>query len=327
MRLKSVISYFLLLLLPFVALTSCIDQLDYPDGDIPDGEGDITATISLRDILSTQLGGSRSSGTAIETIENILVAIYDLDGVPVGDPIYLTPSQWTPGTNKDMPGDVQQEIDNSKENWGKEDPDPSVPKLDQAQESTPTASFKIPNIPFGRYRIYVAANVGNLPELTDPATGEKYDISTPDKFKSVQYTWKPNPEDNNQMFGYFTYDTDNDRSSEGFDAPILTIRNQNQKIHAWIKRLASKVTVAFDGSGLHQNIFVYVHNVSIRQIPLTCRLGVENKPGKGEVTEAYLGQSLPESERNQVLYYSRNGFADAPSEYDTDNYEDWLIVA
>lgn len=315
MRIKSLLQYFATLLLPLIAFTSCIDELEYPDGDIPEGEGDITATISLRDIFSTQLGDSRSSGEAIETIENLLVAIYDLDGTPVGDPIYLTPSQWTPGTNEDMPGDVQDKIDAAGS------------KLDQAQPSTPTATFKIPNIPFGRYRIYVAANVGNLPTLTDPATGEKYDISTPEKFKSVKYTWKPDPKDNNQMFGYFTYDTNNDRSSEGFDAPILTIRKQNQKIHAWIKRLASKVTVAFNGSGLKQNIFVYIHNVSIRQIPLSCRLGVENKPGKREVTDAYLGQSLPESERNQVLYYSSDGFADAPTEYDTDNYEDWLMVA
>lgn len=315
MNFKSIISYFLLSLLSFCTLTSCIDEIEYPDGYIPEGEGNITATISFTDLFPTQLGGSRSSGTAIEVINNLFVAIYDTDTTLVRT-MYLTPGDWIPGTNEDMPGDIQDKID----------AEGSI--LDQAQPKTPKVQFNIENIPFGRYYIYVAANVGNLSTKKD-AEGKELDISTPYKLKKLEYEWKNDVSLNNQMFGYFTYanteQSPTNETSNGFNAPLLTLREQNQKIHAWIKRLASKVTVAFDGIGLHQNIYVYIHNVSIRQIPLACRLGIENHPGKDEVTGDYFDKSEPT--QSQVLYYSTKGITETATDYNPSNYKSWLTVA
>lgn len=47
-------------------------------------------------------------------------------------------------------------------------------------------------------------------------------------------------------------------------------------LHAWIRRAASKVTVAYDGSLLEEGVFVYIKSVKIKDIPSTCLLGSKN---------------------------------------------------
>ena len=47
-------------------------------------------------------------------------------------------------------------------------------------------------------------------------------------------------------------------------------------LHAWIRRAASKVTVAYDGSLLEEGVFVYIKSVRIKDIPKSCLLGNKN---------------------------------------------------
>lgn len=138
---------------------------------------------------------------------------------------------------------------------------------DNDEHTTPRVSFTLKDMPFGRYRMYVAANVGNL--------DGKEEIQTENGLKSISYEWDYDHINlNNQMFGYFT-EMDN-QTSTGFDAPTLIFTPDNKAIHAWIRRLASKVTIAYDPRGLNENVYIYIHSVTIRDIPQSCFLGQKN---------------------------------------------------
>lgn len=45
------------------------------------------------------------------------------------------------------------------------------------------------------------------------------------------------------------------------------------ELHSWIRRAASKVTIAYDGSGLEDGVFIYLKSVTIKDIPQKCYLG------------------------------------------------------
>ena len=308
-KFKNLSLYITLFYSLFVGLSSCVDDLDLSGYDIPDGSGDMTATVSFSDLAITSLGGSRSSGTAIETINDIFVGIYNTKG-ELYRSLYLTSDQWTPDNTTDKPTDAIDSSDGSNESWA-----------DHDDHKTPRATFTIKDLPYGRYQIYVAANVGDLERTHNE------EIQTADGLKSISFSWQSNNiAANNQMFGYFT-DVDTKKSS-GFDAPTLIFTPSHNPIHAWIKRLASKVTVAYDGSGLRQGVVVYIHNVSIRQIPLSCKLGEDNKPvAENQITPAYFNQSVPDSA--QALYYNNSGqlVAKNPYDYSGENYKKWLEVA
>ena len=85
------------------------------------------------------------------------------------------------------------------------------------------------------------------------------------------------------MFGYFTA-ADN-QSSQGFDAPLLAINRSMYPLHAWLKRAASKVTVNVDGSGLYDNVQVWIHSVQVRDIPRYCYLGADHSVSAHLISE------------------------------------------
>lgn len=247
-----------------VMLSSCTDDVLYNDLKIYDGTGSLRATISFKPLGSALR--SRSSGTAIKTINNLCIVMYRYDAEQ---------SQYTyynhfmaneePGYTCDEDGN--QEMPNDFADGQK------------AETSTPRASFNLHGIPFGKYKIYAVANLGNL---------EKTDIETEDNLRNITSDWNRwEPEkttdenetiiaSNNAMFGYFT--DAQKRKSEGFEAPEIVINKKNTNLHAWIKRLASKVTVSFDASGLNEAVWVYIKSISIKDIPKTCKLGITNKP-------------------------------------------------
>ena len=71
------------------------------------------------------------------------------------------------------------------------------------------------------------------------------------------------------MAGYFT---PNDSGGTRGEAPLLTVDAPRQRLHAWIRRLVSKVTVSFDTTGLYENVYIYIKSARIRNIPRSCTL-------------------------------------------------------
>ena len=114
-------------------------------------------------------------------------------------------------------------------------------------------------VPYGRYRIYAIANMGNL--TTDDR------ILTEGEFKALPLEW--NHEDiaaNNQMSGYFSESPSTAYASG--EAPLLTIGKSDISLHAWLRRAVSKVTVAFRADSLKDNIYIYIKSAQIKDIPL-----------------------------------------------------------
>lgn len=292
-------------------LSSCEDKFDFSDQVIGEGVANISAALEFKSDI-TNLGGSRSSGTAIRDIEDLNVVVYNNDG-SFNKVLYLT---GLTASNKDVnetPSDYPEGEDVKSE------------------PSTRRVEFNM-TLPYGRYYIYAVANLHRNLGADDASAEDKEAIQTIEGLKGISCDWNfAKVENNAQMFGYFTNGLTGSGST-AFDEtdPKVTVNANQVNLHSWIKRLASKVTVAYDGSHLRQGVFVYIHNVSIRQIPLSCTLGGPNKPSsKDDITGAYLGESLPANERNQVIFYDSQGVTKNSSEYnpDGDKYKNWLVVA
>lgn len=250
-------SLYLFTLLFSVIVSSCSDDFPYRDASIPEGEGTLSATVTFTPITANNIGTTRTDGDAIQNINSLCVLVYSTEGNLL--------KKYNQSELINYDDTKTYTVDKSKDHL-----DGNEAHTDET--STAKATFSLPGLPFGKYKIYAVANMGNL-------DGEEYAeaIQTENGLKHIQLTWKPaDISSNNQMFGFFTsYDN---MTSEGFNAPTLIFKEPNQKTHAWLKRAASKVTVAFDPSGLNQGVSIYIRNVTVRDIPKTCLLGAENTP-------------------------------------------------
>lgn len=242
---KKFICNILSIVLLLTATTGCTDDPLYDPSEIGEGEAAISAEVTFRP-LSTAL--SRSEGNAISSIKNIHVFVYKLNGQLER---HIIPTDIVPGSNESIPDDYNGT---------------------QAEKTTASASFSIGKLPYGKYRIYAVANVSD-DLLTDKAT------ATEEGLKSISFQWnKDVVTENSQMFGYFT----KDNKSAGFNATEIDINSASIKLKAWLKRAASKVTVAFDGSRLKDGISIYLKSVQIKDIPQSCILGQSNSPGSSD---------------------------------------------
>lgn len=229
------------------SLAACTkDMVDDYGGVIPEGECAVTADVEFKPLAAGLNGATRSAGNAIKEIENLQVLLYD-ESQKLVESHSIT--DFTTNADEDR---TDADADNGH----------------TAESKTPHAAFNL-KIPYGRYYIYAVANMGDLTE--------EYDVATVDKLKSVSLKWQTDAASkNNQMFGCFIVGDAKDKEPE--NAPLITVAQKSMSLHAWIRRAASKVTVAFDASGLKDNIYIYLKSVQIKDIPSHCLLGKDNKP-------------------------------------------------
>ena len=300
---------------------SCEDRFDWQSQDIGEGEAQVDAILEFP-TTSKSLGGARSAGNSIQDITKLSVVVFKNDGtiLDVFDNVAFTRLESTPDTPSDYPKDENGNIISS---------------------DFPTTKVQAGlKLPYGRYTMYAVANLDRA--LTKAEFEDKEDPIA--YLKGIECEWNPTDITKNaQMFGYFTNDIAGQNTSYEGSAkpgngtttnpetpkdPTVLVNKTNVSLYSWIKRLASKVTIAYDGSGLKNGIYVYVHNVSIRQIPLKCTLGDGNSPSSAsEVTSARFNQSVTEPE--QALYYNGNGQLTnaSPYDYSGDKYHNWMTIA
>lgn len=275
-------------------MPSCTDELPLPENYIGDGDAVVSVDIEYEPSAEALGHGSRSSGTALNDINTLSVVIYKQDGSL--HKIYNTAElSLKHSINIDKPVDYPTD-------------------KPAAEDTTARVTFKFPEpLKFGRYYMYAVVNLGK-----DVTTEMAEDQET---LRSQTVTWQfGDVKKNAQMFGYFT-NTDN-KTSMGFDAPVLVVNRATTEIHSWVKRLASKVTIAYDGKGLHENVFVYIHKATIKQVPLYCTLGKGNSPhsadsiSKDDVDNA-----------QHIMYYAEKGESTTdPGASDAD-FQKWMMVA
>lgn len=275
-------------------LTGCYDDF-MPYSEVGEGMAEISAEVTFEPLTGI-INNTRTGGDKIKNIETLSVIIYTSNDELV-DIHNLTPDLWTEEVNEEMPKDSN-----------------GNPIGEQAEKNTYKASFKLPALAYGKYKIYAVANMGPISEE------QAKDIA---ELKRTSLEWdSKNVEKNNQMFGYFTYSDNQDGGAAGYDAPVVTINKESRShsLHSWIKRAVSKVTVAFDPSGLHQDIWIYIHDVSIRDIPLNCKLGEDNVPNSFEELLNNYNTPLSELPVSSKIIYDVDGEME---EGKTDNNEDF----
>lgn len=295
---KIVSRHIISVLMLVLSLFSCVEEDFYNDNLIPEGETEIVANISFpafAPALATRSAGG-ASGIAISDIETLYILIYEeKDTVDEnGNPAKV----WK--LEKD--GRI---LLNAKDH-SLTVTNPSADRADkdsQVETETAHASFRL-NHKNGTYKIYAVANVDFSPE----AVPDK-DIETPEKLKAINvrwYTGTDNVGKNNGMFGYFT----NDKNAPVNDTETVIV-SPNQSIHAWIRRAASKVTIAYNGSGLADRVEVYVLAATIRDIPVKCPLGMSNEPD---------ARNLLIEEGDTILYYKNDVNDPNPNDLTLDGY-------
>lgn len=244
-KILSLLAFFIIL----VGATSCEDRFEYSFGEIPEGESIVQFDAGFKD-FSPAL--TRSAGNAIEEIGSFYVAVYDADGI-----LYALKS-------KDVKDDL----------------------IDFEYKTLNSVSFKL-KMPNGRYRIYAIANIDNL---------DTYDLSTEDKLHNFHVEWndKNKKEDgtfdvspNSQMFGYFESTTSTASESDNtstdtwgdsrFKAPLVEVgKDSKTTLQAYLYRAASKITFAYDGSGLNDDVTIFIKSVTVKDIPRYCKIGASN---------------------------------------------------
>lgn len=237
----------LYLIISALFFVSCTDDLFEGGSTIPEGQSLVTATVEFSPLVPALSGKTRSEGDAVKSINSLCVLFYDADG----NLAYHRPL--TAGGTSGVP-DTYVVTDSAR--------------VSDTESVTPHADLTM-SVPYGRYYIYVVANMGDLSGYADR-------IKTVSGLKSLPLRW--NSDDisaNGQMLGHFC----DDKTIED-TAPLLTIDKKNTTFHSWIRRAASKVTVAYDGSKLEEGVFIYLKSVQIKDIPLNCPLGDSNEPGE-----------------------------------------------
>lgn len=288
----------------FGALTACQDDLLYDDTQIPDGEAMVTASVDFHPLVETETNpDSRSQkGDAVKNIENLSVFVYDAEGkllniyndTDFAD--YKVFQKNEEGSNTDMPNDAGG-------------------KPVQSEESTSRATFTLKNMPFGKYYIYAVANMGRFENNED----NKKRFANVKDLKAIKVEWDAKDiSKNNAMFGYFTLTGNDTETSDGFSAPLVPVSQKHVQLHAWIKRTVSKVTIVYDGSGLHEDIWVYIKSVTIKDIPRYCAIGEENTV-KTTSSDSMIVNG-------DCIYYGGRGELAAGAK-PSDNYEDWMQIA
>lgn len=231
-----------------LGLTACIDGPDEIDEVIGEGASRLTLGVEFRPMAS-QL--TRTAGDAIKHIEELHVVVYKEDGTLYG----LYPISTFTTEEAESPTN------------------PNTDPAKFAESSTCRATFTMDKpIPFGKYRFYVVANY----------TPDEAQVQSEDDLRNISLEWNAsNVAENNAMFGYFTTTAEVptvDKLRGDAEAPLLTINKAKMSLYAWVRRAASKVTVAFDGTNLYENIYIYIHTVQIKDIPTNCLLGEDNTP-------------------------------------------------
>ena len=262
----------IILFLMIATVTSCYDEFMKQEF-IGEGKASISATLDFKP-MSSALSRTRAAGDALKDISSLHVLLYNKDKNLI--------KNWT-----------IESYTETDENRGNNDAENGS----SAETSTKRATFKLPEeIGFGKYYMYAVANIPDL--LTNSAYSEA--IKTVDGLKNIPLTWDSEDVANNgQMIGFFTKSSASVLSAAD---ESLIVNEKSVKLHAWLRRAASKVTVAFDGSKLKEGVFIYLQSVQIKDIPSQCYLGKENNVGKEGYTLA-VPENGPDMIDGEIITY------------------------
>lgn len=111
----------------------------------------------------------------------------------------------------------------------------------------------------GRYYIFAVAN------LTDEDIERLGNVNTIENLRRFRVDWNDDISKDLEMFGVFRPDNaQGTPDNEGFEGDeLLTVTPASSRIHSWVRRAVSKVTVGFDGTNLKDGVTVYIKNARL----------------------------------------------------------------
>ena len=232
------------LMLMMACATSCIDDRYFVD-IVGEGESEVDFSLTFRPASNINVGTRGTAGDAIREIKDLFVVWYDSDGNYKGSKFFNTGDmKITDADRTDISGASGETV-------------------------TQHAEGMKCKIPFGRYRIYAVVNMDDL--------SGRSELQKEVDFKNISFTWNAgNVAANCQMSGYFA--TSNDTQYATGDAQLVTINKDSTSLHSWLRRAASKVTLAFDASQLNENVYIYIEKAELKDVPKTCTLINPNPP-------------------------------------------------
>lgn len=250
-------------LITILLFNSCEDEIRL--NGTPYEEGFATLNVSVSYLQETGVNvvsravpnpSGGEVGTLISDIKSLSMLVYDENGVFIEKYDIVGGAVHPDVSNVNNSSDDNRLPDEKDENSQIKD------------SSTGKVTFDL-KLYSGKYFIYAVANMNNLSDYSF----EEY--SSPDKLKSIEAVWSDNVSENGQMFGVFSLESNRDAD----DKTPITISAKDVQLHCWVRRLASKVTVAFDGEDLYDDVQVYIETVTLKDIPRKCKLGFDNAPG------------------------------------------------
>lgn len=284
-------------------LNACVDDgLGFRNGPA-DGEAELTLDLSFSPLSAgdlTRANIADGNGKALNTIKDLCIFVYDSDGYLFDDGSHTYPLEI----------DLSQHPVTDEE---RNDSDASNGKT--AESSTKSVKGISLRLPFGRYFIVGVANLkgGTLERLKD--SDEHKTLSG---LRRMKMSWNnSDPADNCEMMGYFS-DTEVTASNSVPAADrafaSVAVNRAGMKLHSWLRRCASKITIDFDGSNLRDNVTVYIKEAKIYDIPYDCTLGFGTpmKPGESEAPYNHFVSKDGETadgffhESPQVISYADN---------------------
>ena len=274
------------------SLSACVDEPGFGMGEEGSFEGETLVSFSLQGI-PLQSAMTRAKGDAIKSVRNLYILFYNVDDMN-GNPGELAYAFTTDGACANDVFDTRLNITSTTNEDRTSFSNGSGDWNGSAEAATVKVKTAQVMVGRGRYRIFAVANVDDFSSAGFSADK----ILTEEKLRKYTLNWNASDiSKNDAMFGYFTTG-----SAQGYDAldtaPEVALASNNVELHSWMKRAASKVTVAFDGTGLHDNVNVYIKKVSIKDIPAACLLGATNTP-------ASLAELITTGE--QIVYTSTDG--------------------
>ena len=268
--------------------SSCVDEEIYREEVIGEGEASVAASVSFKNFTPALESSRGETGEIINSITNLTVFIYDGTGQNLVATKQFSRNNLTITTNEN----------------NKPQGSTSVVELPTEQ-----AECKF-NLDYGKYKIYAVANIPD--NVAGYFTGEA--IANETALKSIVIPWSSTISNDGVMFGYFTATTPvTSINASSFDAPVVSVNAKTLTLNAWLRRLASKVTIGFDPSGLYEGVSIYVKSATIRHIPRECYLGQTNSP-------ASTSQLITDRDADpiQVINYYKEGKAAS--------HDDWMVL-
>lgn len=258
-----------------LVVSSCVDedlrryvnsdglvQVDLEASFSPFSEGDLTRASNVM------------PARGFNSISDIAILVFDKDGILLPDYVKELINPTTIDVERE---DKDAAYNNSAESDTKRVAD--IPLL----------------IPVGSYYIIAIANFGEYESNEAGAISIKKDENgksitsltkilqeinvrenfTLDDLRSLKVGWDANDFANDRaMLGFFA--SSDSKPFAGSKFETITISASGQKPRAWLRRCASKITVDFDGSGLRDNVSIFIKDVRIYDLAKDCTLGFGN---------------------------------------------------